>query len=86
MGKYIPHLFLKKKVSDLLKNFNHYVEVYRCFVMKDMLRILKQQQLKKSVIKLWLKIKKEKKRKSQTGASRLMKEVLWTKPSHAVQH
>lgn len=54
--------------------------------MKDMLRILKQQQLKKSVIKLWLKIKKEKKRKSQTGASRLMKEVLWTKPSHAVQH
>lgn len=55
------------------------------FAAGDTLRILKQQQLKTSVIKLWLKIKKEG-RKSQTGASRLMKEVLWTKPSDVVRH
>ena len=55
------------------------MEVCDYFVMRDMLGILKQQQLKKIVIKLWLKIKK--KAKSQTGARCLMKEVLWTKPS-----
>lgn len=40
--------------------------------MKDMLRILKQQQLKKSVIKLWLKIKKEKKRKEKVKLVRVI--------------
>ena len=61
------------------------MDICEGFVVGDMLRIQKQQQLKTSVIKLWLKIKK-KGRKSQTGTSRLMKEVLWTKPSNAVQH
>ena len=61
------------------------MDVCEGFVVGDMLRIQKQQQLKTSVIKLWLKIKKEG-RKSQTGTSHLMKEVLWTKPSNAVQH
>lgn len=48
-----------------------YVEVCGCFVMRDMLRILKQQQCKESVIKLWLKIKKKGKKKSN-----------WCKLSH----
>lgn len=48
-------------------------------VMRDMLRTLKQQQLKKLAMKLWLKIK-TKERKGQTGTSCLLKEVCGTDP------
>lgn len=66
VGVHIPHLPLKgtKGIRTLRYISTGCVKVCGCFVTRDMLRTLKQQQLKKSVIKLWLKIKKKEKKRS----------------------